>query len=104
MASDVRNPVFARVFDRLSRVMERELRPRRAELVAGLSGRVLELGAGNGINFDRYPETVADVVAIEPEPYLRRRAEEAARRARVWVEVRDAVAAPLPFEDARFEA
>ena len=75
--SAVRHPVFARVFDRMS---EREERlgqaAHRQAMLDGVSGRVLELGAGNGINFKHYPAAVSEVVAVEPEPYLRERARE----------------------------
>jgi hypothetical protein len=40
-------------------------------MLDGSAGRVVELGAGNGINFKHYPAAVAEVVAVEPEPYLR---------------------------------
>jgi len=46
MPAEVHHPLFARCFDRLSRVLEREVGEYRAELVKGLSGRVLEVGAG----------------------------------------------------------
>jgi SAM-dependent methyltransferase len=84
--------------------MEREVGPYRDELLAGLSGRVLEIGAGNGMNFGHYPATVAEVVALEPEPYLRERAQAAAGAAPIPVTVRDGVAAPLPLEDDGFDA
>ena len=77
-APEIRHPLFARFFDRLSKAMEPEVGPRRDELLAGLAGRVLEVGAGNGINFPHYPASVDEVVALEPEPYLRARAERAA--------------------------
>ena len=80
VASDIRHPLFARFFDRLSHVMEPEIGHRRDELLSGLSGRVLEIGAGNGINFARYPSSVDEVVAIEPEPYMRAKAQRAAQR------------------------
>lgn len=100
----VRHPIFARVFHAVSPSMEKEVGRHRDELLAGLSGRVLEVGAGNGQSFAHYPATVAEVVALEPESYLRGKAEEAARRARVPVSVRDGVAAPLPFEPGEFDA
>jgi ubiquinone/menaquinone biosynthesis C-methylase UbiE len=103
-AAEVRHPLFARFFDRFSKLIERDLGERRAELLAGLSGRVLEVGAGNGMNFRHYPATVHEVVALEPEAYLRARAEEAAREAPVPVRVDSGVADPLPFEDAGFDA
>src|ERR1700677_608158 len=84
--------------------MEQEAGAYRDELVAGLHGRVLEVGAGNGTNFSRYPSTVDGVVALEPEAYLRRKAGAAARDTSVPVTVLDGRATPLPFEDASFDA
>jgi ubiquinone/menaquinone biosynthesis C-methylase UbiE len=100
----VRHPVFARAFDRLCGLMERELAVQRRELLAGLRGRVLEIGAGNGNNFRYYPATVDEVIALEPEPYLRGKAHRAANRAPVPVTVRDGVAEALPVEDGSFDA
>jgi ubiquinone/menaquinone biosynthesis C-methylase UbiE len=104
VASDIRHPLFARFFDRLSRVMEPELGRRRDELLAGLSGRVLEVGAGNGINFSHYPSSVEKVVAIEPEPYMRAKAQRAAEAAAVAVTIQPGVAESLEFETASFDA
>jgi ubiquinone/menaquinone biosynthesis C-methylase UbiE len=101
---EVRHPLFARFFNLFAGLMERELGERRRELLAGLSGRVLEVGAGNGMNFRHYPATVDEVVALEPEPYLRGKAELAAREAPVKVEVGSAAAYPLPVEDASVDA
>jgi ubiquinone/menaquinone biosynthesis C-methylase UbiE len=73
-------------------------------MLEGVSGRVLEVGAGNGINFGHYPAGVGEVVAVEPEPYLRERAEEAAGDAAIRVSVVDGLGGALPFEDASFDA
>jgi ubiquinone/menaquinone biosynthesis C-methylase UbiE len=101
----VRNPLFARYFDRCgARLEERGGRELRAELLAGLSGRVLEVGAGTGLNFARYPVSAGAVVAVEPEPYLRSRAVGAAAVAPVPVTVADGTAAELPAADAEFDA
>jgi ubiquinone/menaquinone biosynthesis C-methylase UbiE len=100
----VHHPIFARFFDRLSWLMEREAATHRQALLAGLSGRVVEVGAGNGMNFQHYPATVGEVVALEPEPFLRGKAEQAARRAPVPVTVRSAVADSLPLEDRSVDA
>jgi SAM-dependent methyltransferase len=104
-APDVRHPIFARLYARvLSELMEREIGDHRRELLAGLNGRVLEVGAGNGMNFPHYPATVEEVVALEPEPYLRAHAVAAATEAAVKVNVRPGVADPLPFGDDSFDA
>ena len=76
----------------------------RRELLAGISGRVIEIGAGTGANFPHYPEGVHEIVAVEPEPYLRARAATAAADAIAPVRVVDAVADELPFENGSFDA
>ena len=101
----VRHPIFARVFDRLSRKVEdRGQAEHRGELLAGLAGRVIEVGAGNGLNFPHYPTAVAEVIAVEPEPYLRERAREAAATAGAAIRVVDGTAERLPAEAASFDA
>ena len=84
--------------------MEREVGPFRRELAAGLSGRVVEVGAGNGVSFAYYPPTVDAVIAVEPEPFLRAKAAEKAAAAPVAIEVRDGLADALPLEDASVDA
>ncbi|WP_330177016.1 class I SAM-dependent methyltransferase [Streptomyces sp. NBC_01498] len=101
----VRHPLFARVYARMSVAADRGgVAAHRAELLAGLSGRVVEIGAGNGLNFARYPAAVTDVVAVEPERSLRRLAVGAAARAPVPVDVRPGTAEALPVEDQGFDA
>jgi SAM-dependent methyltransferase len=68
----VRHPIFARVYASLGTGMEKAgVGDHRQRLLAGLTGSVLEIGAGNGLNFLHYPPTVTSVVAVEPEPRLR---------------------------------
>jgi ubiquinone/menaquinone biosynthesis C-methylase UbiE len=101
----VRHPVFARIVDRMSEREERQGQAEhRQEMLSGVAGRVVELGAGNGINFRHYPSAVTESIAIEPEPYLRARAEAAALEAAVSVTVVDAVGGALPFGDGSFDA
>ncbi|HEX6452223.1 MAG TPA: class I SAM-dependent methyltransferase [Trebonia sp.] len=101
----VRNPLFARYFDRCgARLEEHGGREIRRELLAGLSGRVVEVGAGTGLNFPHYPVSVREVMAVEPEPYLRSSAMRAATSASVPVTVSNGTAAELPAADAEFDA
>ncbi len=100
----VRHPIFARFFNRLSPLIEQDIGADRKGLLSGLAGRVVEIGAGNGVNFPHYPDSVTDVVAIEPEPYLRAKAEQAAAQASVPVRVVAAVAGELPLESGGFDA
>jgi protein-L-isoaspartate O-methyltransferase len=66
-ATVVNNPFFARCWKFMSRHETEWLRDRRRENLDGLSGRVLEIGAGTGTNFAFYPDTVTEVVAVEPD-------------------------------------
>ena len=60
---------------------------------------MVEVGAGNGLNFKHYPATVTEVVAVEPEPYMREKARGRASEARVPVSVHEADAYELPLGD-----
>jgi hypothetical protein len=56
---------LARVYARVSPAMDAQgAAGHRRVLLAGLAGRVLEVGAGNGLNFAHYPPTVTDVPAV----------------------------------------
>ena len=77
---------------------------RRRELLAGLSGHILEVGAGSGSNFRWYPPEVTSVVAVEPESHLRRVAQKAAEAAATDIAVVPGSAEHLPFADETFDA
>jgi ubiquinone/menaquinone biosynthesis C-methylase UbiE len=103
--NQVHHPIFARIYLRISaQADERGGAEHRDKLLAGLSGRVIEVGAGNGGNFAHYPPEVVEVLAVEPESLLRENAEEAARDAPVKITVVDGLADALPAEDGTFDA
>lgn len=105
MSALVRHPVCARLYARqVGHAEERGLRDRRRQLLAGLRGGVLEIGAGTGANLAHYPASVAHVVAVEPEPYLRRQLTQIAATTRVSASVLDAAGEDLPLESASFDA
>jgi len=81
------NPFFARLWTKLSTREPESIRKLRRENLAGLSGRVLEVGAGTGTNFEFYPAEVSEVVAVEPERRLADIAQLAAEHASVPVTV-----------------
>ncbi|MCK9249295.1 MAG: class I SAM-dependent methyltransferase [Solirubrobacteraceae bacterium] len=72
--TEIEHPRFARLWSWAMRHEPRDIVRARAELLEGLGGRVLEVGAGTGSNFAHYPSTVTEVVAVEPEAILRREA------------------------------
>jgi SAM-dependent methyltransferase len=77
-ASKIDNPFFARVWPVVVTHETEAVRALRRENLAGLSGRVLEVGAGVGTNFPNYPAAVEQVIAVEPEPRLAAQARAAA--------------------------
>jgi ubiquinone/menaquinone biosynthesis C-methylase UbiE len=105
MAEAVNHPLFARFESRLAAL---ELRTGGEklwrELYDGLSGRVVDVGPGSGTGFAYYPRAVTEVLAVEPEAYMRSQAEEAASTAPVPVRVVDGLADSIPAEDASFDA
>ena len=105
MASDHRHPIFARVYPRIGHAAERRgAAEHRRTLLAGLDGRVIEVGSGHGLNFPYYPQTVTEVVAVEPEPHLRKLALQAAAATPVLVTVNEGIAEALPAENGEFDA
>ncbi|MFP1628471.1 class I SAM-dependent methyltransferase [Streptomyces sp. 5K101] len=102
----VHHPVFARFYARMSVSADVKggIAAYRAELLSGLSGRVIEIGAGNGLNFAHYPAAVSEVVALEPERTLRKLAVEAGLRAGVPVDVVPGAAEALPVKSEAFDA
>jgi ubiquinone/menaquinone biosynthesis C-methylase UbiE len=93
--------LFARAYDPFMQSAERASLARwRGELLGGLTGAVLEIGAGTGANLPFYPRGVARLVLAEPDPHMRARLAERAKER----EIVDAPAEALPFADRTFDA
>lgn len=99
--------LFPRIYDRLVAATEEAcFRDWRRDLLAGLSGDVVEIGAGTGANLAHYPATVRRLVVTEPDqgmldrlgPVLHRVAEG------IDVELRRAPADALPLADDSVDA
>lgn len=91
---------FAAVYDRLSAPGDRDTRE---ELAGGAAGKVLEIGAGTGLNFPYYTDRAEEILAIEPDPHMLKRAVALAEHAPRPIELRQARAEDLPFEDDSFD-
>lgn len=103
--SRLQHPRFARMYERISAESEgRGTAEHRDRALTGLTGRVIEIGAGNGLNFGHYPDTVTEVVAVEPDDTLRAMAEAAADQATMRVRVVAGHATALPADDGSFDA
>lgn len=95
---------FASIYDRLLTSPERSyMRRIREKIVGGARGRVLELGAGTGASFPYYTDHVEQVIATEPDPHMLKRAKRRAPDAKRPIELRQASAEELPFEDGSFD-
>lgn len=96
---------FSALYDRAFEASEEAgLREMRADLLRQARGRVLELGAGTGLNLELYPrEGIDDLILTEPDPHmakqLRKRMEEVCPGA----EMIEAGAENLPFEEESFD-
>lgn len=93
------HPVLAAILDTAMAPMATH----RARLVPRAHGRVVEIGMGTGANLPYYRD-VTEVVGVEPDPHMRRRALERAAACDVPVTVVDASASDLPFPDASFDS
>lgn len=101
----VDHPICSRPYAKqVGQADELGLGRRRLAMLAGLTGRVLEIGAGTGANLAHYPTGVTEVVAAEPEPHRRSLLTEESASATTDVEIADCAAELLPFPDASFDA
>ena len=98
--------VFARYYDRVLKVSEEAgLADIRAGVLANAQGRVLELGAGTGLNLSHYPDQVEALVLTEPDPNMLKklRRKVALLNQDRFIEVTSADAGNLPFPDDSFD-
>lgn len=95
---------FAAAYERMTGPAERPfMKPVREEIAGGARGRVLELGAGTGLNFEYYTAEATEVVATEPDPYMLDRARERAEQSGRAILLHQAPAERLPFADGSFD-
>jgi SAM-dependent methyltransferase len=73
---------------------------RRRTLLSAARGRVLEIGAGTGLNIAHYPDGIVELVLSEPDPAMRRRLERRVQRRSDDVRIVAAPAERLPLPDA----
>lgn len=97
---------FSAVYDRgFKGAEDAGLREMRRQLLARARGRVLELGAGTGLNLELYPEEIEGLTMVEPDPHmtkqLREKLAQSGRSAEISVV--EAPGEDLPFADASFD-
>jgi len=93
--------VFARVYDTAFILAEqRGLRVVRKGLVSQAKGRVVEVGAGTGLNLEHYSEEISDLVLTEPDPHMAAKLRQRAKALPMDTSVLEAPAERLPLDDA----
>ncbi len=75
------------------------MRRRRSTLLSGARGRVVEIGAGTGLNIAHYPDGIDELVLMEPEPAMRRRLARRLQRHARAARIIEAPAEHLPLTD-----
>jgi ubiquinone/menaquinone biosynthesis C-methylase UbiE len=96
---------FSALYDRAFEASEEAgLREMRAQLLSGARGRVLELGAGTGLNLELYPrEGLDSLVLTEPDPYMFKQLRQRAAKVCAGADLFQVCAENLPFEDESFD-
>jgi ubiquinone/menaquinone biosynthesis C-methylase UbiE len=96
--------VFARIYDPFLALGERSgMRELRRQTLAGARGRVLEIGAGTGLNLSLYPPAVGAITLAEPDAPMVAQLHRRTSAAGHQVEVVQAPAEQLPFADGSFD-
>jgi ubiquinone/menaquinone biosynthesis C-methylase UbiE len=76
------------------------MRSMRRTLLGSAHGRVVEIGAGTGLNVEHYPDELDELVFTEPDEAMRRRLTRTLQRTGRVAQIVDAPAERLPFADA----
>jgi ubiquinone/menaquinone biosynthesis C-methylase UbiE len=97
-----RERVLPHLVDKMCGVSEFD--PWRARTTEGLTGRVVEIGFGSGLNVPHYPSDVDLVLAVEPASVARRIAEKRVAASQVPVEHVGLDGQHLPLEDDSCDA
>ncbi|HEX7095085.1 MAG TPA: class I SAM-dependent methyltransferase [Acidimicrobiales bacterium] len=94
--------VVPRLVDKMCGARDMDEWRRRA--VEGLSGTVLEIGFGSGLNVKHYPPAVERVLAVEPSPVARRLAARRIAESSVPIEFVGLDGQSIPLADASVDA
>jgi ubiquinone/menaquinone biosynthesis C-methylase UbiE len=75
----------------------------RRELLANVSGDILEIGFGTGLNLAHYPSHVRKITTVDPNPGMNAKANKRIQESDIEVDRRVLGSERLPFEDDRFD-
>jgi len=96
--------IFAAGYDTFQATMERNfMGDLRGDMLADARGRVVEIGAGTGVNLEHYPRSIDELVCTEPEEPMAKRLRRKAAGSGLNISVVHAGAEELPFDDDSFD-
>jgi ubiquinone/menaquinone biosynthesis C-methylase UbiE len=91
---------FSAIYDRgLKASEEAGLHEMRREVLAGATGRTVEIGAGTGLNLGLYPAAIAELTLVEPDPHMLKKLRVKLARSGIEASAVQAPAESLPFAD-----
>ena len=93
--------IFPFFFD--SVVRNKVFDQRRKAVLSNCQGKVLEIGAGTGINLDYYPDFIEEITVVEPNPGMKIQFQKKALAHRIKVDFRLSGAEKMPFPDQTFD-
>jgi SAM-dependent methyltransferase len=106
---EVYDAIFGRLFTAwygagMRRIDELGLRETRREVLAGASGRTLDIGTGTGSNLPLFPSDVEELILAEPDRHMTRVLRQKLKET-TWpdIELVQAPAESLPFADSSFD-
>jgi ubiquinone/menaquinone biosynthesis C-methylase UbiE len=76
----------------------------RKEVLSEVSGEVLEIGFGTGLNLPHYPSEIEKLVTVYPNPGMNRRAQKRIEASKITVDNRILSGENLPFADNSFDS
>ena len=76
----------------------------RQQLLEDVSGEILEIGFGTGLNLPHYPNSVKKITTIDPNPGMKKRARSRIAASNIDVDYRVLNGESLPMADASFDS
>ena len=76
----------------------------RKEILKGVSGDVLEIGFGTGLNLPHYPSTINKLTIIDKNPGMNKKAQKRINQSEIEIKSKVLNGEELPFEDELFDS
>jgi ubiquinone/menaquinone biosynthesis C-methylase UbiE len=93
--------IFPRLMD--ASMSGENLSKHRRTLLAEVTGEILEIGVGTGLNFQHYPDTVRQLTTVDVNPGMGKLARDRATAANIQVIHHTLSGENLPMDDASFD-